>query len=513
MSKQSKKATWTTDDLPELQKARALWESAPLKALGMFERAAKRHPYNVTALLDAARALGSAHRLPEAKSFLRKVTPYALQSPQGAETLGQSYRMAQMPDEAVDYFKKALRSPNQLESVIELAVYYERRHMIDEAKACLYPALAKHPDLAPLLLLKGRLLRREKDQEMALQLFRQVAQDESAHFYHRAEGSYEVANLEDARGDYRAAYKAACSAKQLMLPIASEFLGMGDVWRVRQQEMQEALTPELIETWKSQTSEKKRNPALLTGCPRSGTTLFEQIIGTHPQIQSFDEFDIFPRYLHGMMLRDARDDDSGRDALLGISDQVTNKARRGYWELFANHVKPTKESRVLFDKNPGVTGQIPVYLRMHPHAKIFYALRDPRDIAVSSFLRFLPMNNVSASYLKPDTTVAWIAEELSLWQSLKPHIPQNQWQEIRYEDTVNDLRGTISEALQFLGLEWDPAIENYRESRATRPVNSPTYLEITQPIHRKSLGRWQNYAFAFELEFEKHAEIFEKLGY
>ena len=161
----------------------------------------------------------------------------------------------------------------------------------------------------------------------------------------------------------------------------------------------------------------------------------------------------------------------------------------------------------LFDKNPGVTGQIPVYLRMHPHTKIFYALRDPRDIAVSSFLRFLPMNNVSASYLKPDTAVAWIADELSLWQSLKPRIPQNQWQEVRYEDTVNDLHGTSSEALQSLGLEWDPAIENYRESRATRPVNSPTYLELTQPIHRKSLGRWQNYAFAFDEEFEKHADV------
>jgi len=128
MSKKLKQtATWSVDDLPELRKARTLWETAPLKALGMF------------ALLDAARALGSAHHLPQAKVLLEKVTPYALQTSEGTEHLGQSYRMAQMPDEAVPHFIKALKSPQQLESVIELVVYYERRHQTEKHTLNLRP--------------------------------------------------------------------------------------------------------------------------------------------------------------------------------------------------------------------------------------------------------------------------------------------------------------------------------------------------------------------------------------
>ena len=171
----------------------------------------------------------------------------------------------------------------------------------------------------------------------------------------------------------------------------------------------------------------------------------------------------------------------------------------GFFCLGENDGK--KHKVLLLYKNLGATGQLPVYLLMHPHAKIFYALRDPRDVAVSAFLRFLPLNNISAAYLKPETTVDWIVEELSLWRSLKQSIPSDQWKEIRYENTVADLHATVSDALRFLDLDWDDSIDDYRKIRSDRPVNSPTYLEITQPIHTQSLGRWKNYAFAFEKEF------------
>lgn len=506
-------APWTSEDLPELQKARKLWESSPLKALTLFQMAARKHPHNQTALLDAARALGDAHHIQEAKSLLKKLDSQAKQTPQAAEHLGQSYRMAHMPEEALEYLQLAAASPDCLEAVIELVIYYERRHLTNQARQWLEPALKNNPTLPALILLDGRLSRREGEQSKARSQFHSIANNESAHFYHRAEALYELANIEDALGDYHAAYKSAAKAKELLRPAANGMMEMGLLWRARQNEIATALSPETLQFWRESMRPSKLTPCLLTGCPRSGTTLFERVIGAHPMIQSFDELDIFPRYLHGYLFNHARGTEDGASALNRITKATARSAGNKYWKLFAQHAKPNEQHQVLLDKNPSATGQIPAFLRMFPHARILYALRDPRDIAVSCFLRFLPMNSVSAHFLEPGTTLNWIHEELNYWQEIKQIIPPEQWHEIRYEDTVQQLEQTVGGSLEWLNLPEDPQVADYLTARAKQPVNSPTYLEITKPIHTRSVGRWKNYSFAFEEAFEQYDQLIQQLNY
>ncbi|NWK57389.1 sulfotransferase [Verrucomicrobiaceae bacterium N1E253] len=503
---------WTSEDLPELHKARELWEHQPLKALTFFQMAARKHPCNQTALIDAARALGDAHHIREAKALLTKLDHHAKQTPQAAELIGQSYRMAHMPDEALEYLQLAAASPDCLEAVIELVIYYERRHQTERARQWLEPALSKNPTLPALVLLHGRLLRREGEHTKAINQFLNVANEESAHFYHRSEAWYELANIEDAQGDYHSAYRSASKAKDLLRPAAKDMMETDHLWRNRQKEIAEVFSSETLESWKNSTRASKLTPCMLTGCPRSGTTLFERVIGSHPMIQSFDELNIFPRYLHGSMFGHAKAGEDGASAFQRITKASARSAGLKYWKLFAQHSPPNENHRVLLDKNPSATGQLPVFLRMFPHAKILYALRDPRDIAVSCFLRFLPLNSISAHFLDPNTTLDWISKELSYWQGIKQSIPEDQWHEVQYEDTVRNLKQTVMATLKLLDLPWDAQISNYLSTRTQHPVNSPTYLEITQPIHTRSVGRWKHYAFAFEAAFDRHPQLMEQLG-
>lgn len=509
--KNGKSTSWSDQDLPDLQHARALWEDSPVKALELFKKTARRNPRNLNALLDAARALGTAHHIGDADKLLSRAATILKTTPEGLEKLGQSYRMAQMPDKAATYFRQAIQNPDQLESVIELTVYHERRHQVEKAREVLQPALNRHPSAPPLRLLNARLNKRASSPDEALTEFISVATDESAHPYHRAEAYYEIANLQDLQTDYKSAFNSASKAKKLLTPLSTGLKDATQLWDRRHQQMTQALTPELIQTWQTQSPPSPIAPCLLTGCPRSGTTLFEQIIGNHPNLQSFDELDIYPRFIFGSMLKDTPPDATGEQALTSITDKSAKTHASQYWNLFANHQSPSTLTRTLLDKNPSATGQIPAYLRLHPHAKILYALRDPRDIAISCFMRFLPMNSVSANFLTPSDTVKWIKQELALWTSLRTRIDPSQWHEVHYEKTIHDMRSSLSGALDLLGLQWDKSLENYLESTTSRPANSPTYLEVTQPIHTKSIERYKNYAFAFDREFETLQPIIEQL--
>ena len=70
--------------------------------------------------------------------------------------------------------------------------------------------------------------------------------------------------------------------------------------------------------------------------------------------------------------------------------------------------------------------------------------------------------------------------------------PAVEWLDIRYEDLVGDLEGQARRLIDFVGLEWDPACLEFHSTK--RVVRTPSLLQVRQPIHSQSIGRWKNYA-------------------
>ncbi len=504
---------WTTDDLPELQKARALWDQSPAQALEIFEKTAKRHPRNLTAILDAARALGTAHELPAARSLLQRAATQLSKTPQGLEQLGQSYRMARLHEEARSTFEKSITDPNCIESAIELAIFYERRHQLEDFERVLGPALKRNPEIPALQLLEARRLFRRDEMNKAIQRYRDIASNENAHAYHRASALFELANLQDKQGDYKGAYQSALEAKDQLRPMAEGLIDQSANFDDQNQRLLEAMTPQRLASWQSQAEPSEITPCFFTGCPRSGTTLFERMLGGHPQVQAFDELDIYPYFLSGALLQSASPEATGEEALEGIPKSWLKRQGKRYWKLFANHQAPSKDTRVLLDKNPSATGRLPVFLRMFPHAKLLFAERDPRDIAISCFLRFLPLNPVSVAFLEPNSTIGYVSRELTLGLEMQERLPSEIFSSIRYENFVKSPAKECSRIIDFLGLDQEVSMQDYQASNRKDPVNSPTYLEVTKPIHQGAVDRWKNYEFAFGEAFEGLSKLTERMGY
>ncbi len=70
---------------------------------------------------------------------------------------------------------------------------------------------------------------------------------------------------------------------------------------------------------------------------------------------------------------------------------------------------------------------------------------------------------------------------------------KTDWLEVRYEDTVDDIESQARRVLDFLELDWDDRVLDYRDRAQSKHVHSPTYEAVTKPIYRSSVGRWRNY--------------------
>ncbi len=131
-------------------------------------------------------------------------------------------------------------------------------------------------------------------------------------------------------------------------------------------------------------------------------------------------------------------------------------------------------SRMHIDKNPSIVMLIPGVLRLFPECKLIIAIRDPRDVAVSCFMRYLPLNTVSAQFLTMKGVARRNVRDMEAWLRLR-EIIGSPWLEVRYEETVEDLRREARRSLDFLGVAWDEQVMSYRDNLHNRQVNSPTY--------------------------------------
>jgi hypothetical protein len=136
---------------------------------------------------------------------------------------------------------------------------------------------------------------------------------------------------------------------------------------------------------------------------------------------------------------------------------------------------------------------LPGMLRLFPETKLIIALRDPRDVVISCFMQYLPLNTNSVCFLTLERTSRRYAHDMSVWLKLR-QIIRPPWIEVRYEDCVAGLEGQARRALEFLDLPWDPAVLQYRDRLKAKSVSSPTYEAVSKPLYTSAIGRWKHYA-------------------
>ena len=140
---------------------------------------------------------------------------------------------------------------------------------------------------------------------------------------------------------------------------------------------------------------------------------------------------------------------------------------------------------------------LPLIARLFPGAKIILALRDPRDVLISCFFLNIMLNATNVNFLSLERTAKHYADLMDVWLRVRD-LGGFDWIESRYEDIVADLEAEGRKVTRFLGLDWHDAQMRSHETARRKVLYAPTYHDVTQPVYKRAVGRWERYAAALE---------------
>lgn len=488
----------TYQDCSDLQTAHASWNEGNFKrSLQLFERCVKKHPHNLRVYQDACQAFAKRYELAKAHTCVSRVLKFG--GKQNGDILAMAGRMWQLsyrPNEAISCFHSAISAKQpSLKAHLDLAKIYERSGNLSKAMEHAEAALHTQPNDAEMLRFKGHIYNRLGQASDAEKLFARVVENKMNHTSVRAHAFNAWAHLLDQQCQYDEAFEKLRLSKALLRsqPNIIQLRGRGRLDIDRLDHLIQSVDSNYLESWSESGDGEKH--FFLTGCPRSGTTLIEKILDSHSGIISADEYEAFPFCVLPDFLA-GHHDDRGFYSAENL-DQISLKERetegKRYLKFLELSMGEKVGGRCLIDKNPGFTGALPVLLRLLPKTRIIYALRDPRDIAISSYFRWLDLNPSTVSYLSMEETCQRTSDELGFWLKLREVLPSSSWRETRYEDTVADADKEAKQILSWMDLEWEDGMGDYREHLTKRGVNSPTYEDVSKPIYKTAVNRWQHY--------------------
>ena len=478
--------------LADIQRDFALQEYG--RALARMEEHWRAAPSDPPRQLHYATILGHCSRFGAARRLLDELV-HAATPERRLWALGSAGVAScdfQRFDWTAEYMRQAAAEPQPPAMVFHRWVEaLERLNRLPEAAAALFEGRSRFPDHADLSLLAARLARRSGAVEEAERTARAVIGMPDVSPDIRCQAGYELGHALDAQDRCDEAYAAFVAAKQIQRTHAEQF---STLWQARIRQLrspENSPTAQEFRRWAEHPPAALHRHALLVGCPRSGTTLLERMLGSHPQLACSSESAVWHSDVWTPLLREHAGASSMRGLLAEVTPEQVEAARERYWRNIVQALDGEIGKRLLLDKNPSIFPALPGAARLFPQAHVLVALRDPRDVVWSCFTQPLPINAGTAAFVRLESTAEQVAAELEQWLRLRA-VMATPWLEVRYETLVQQPELQLRRVLSFLGLPWSSDVLAFHERRD--PIRSPTYAPASQPVHQRAVGRWRRYA-------------------
>jgi len=249
--------------------------------------------------------------------------------------------------------------------------------------------------------------------------------------------------------------------------------------------VREVCTPAFLSD--NSSGSDSREPIFIVGMPRTGTTLVERILSSHPDVFAAGELTDF-----ALAIKRATRTPSN----LVLDVATLHAAKNLDWPLIGDtYIESTrprtgKTSRFV-DKMPLNFLYAGFIRRAIPNAKIICVRRNPLDTCLSNYRQLFSTNfpyyNYAYDLLDTGRYYLLFDALATLWCNAIPA----HYREIHYESLVADTEAEAKKLLDFCGLQWHPACLSFHENAA--PVATASAVQVRQPIYRTSIARWRHY--------------------
>ncbi len=224
-------------------------------------------------------------------------------------------------------------------------------------------------------------------------------------------------------------------------------------------------------------------PIFIVGMLRSGTTLVEQILASHPAVHALGELEYFRN-----ASRDLPQGFGGQpypDCLSALDAETVGVVANGYLDWLRERIG---DARRFTDKNPLNFEHLGLIMMVFPNAHVIHCRRDPMDLCLSIYRQhFSERHDFAYSFADITEYHRQYEQLMAHWNDVFP----GRIHDVGYEDLVANLEAVSRGMIEHVGLEWD---ENCLEfHRTVRPVGTASHWQVRQPLYTRSVGHWRHY--------------------
>lgn len=394
---------------------------------------------------------------------------------------------------AVASYEKALAlKPDYADAFSNLAGAYSEVGDMDKANFYYREALRCDPDYTGALSVLATHQRDKMPEEDVRKMHEFLAR-EHLNEWKRAALHHGLAHVYDAKKDYAQAAEHAAKGNAYRKEV------WGRQGKTYNRDEHTGFVSFLMKQFQPAVFDRVRGwgldteaPVFVFGMPRSGTTLLEQILASHPKVFGAGElpiaketFDQIPKWMNVQAAPSVCVPQLTREVIQQAGKEHLSRLRA---------INGTAERVV--DKMPDNYLWVGYLAMVFPKARLIYSKRDVHDVAVSCWITNFKQ-------------IRWACDQEDIASRIKNHLRiMDHWRkvlpvpmlEVEYEQTVDDLEGVARRMIEFCGLEWDPACLAFHESK--RAVRTASLSQVRQPVYKKSVQRWKNYEEALKPLFE-----------
>lgn len=448
-----------------------------VNAIRAFGSVTKLQPDHGAAWAQLANLFVRAGHAGRADAALARAVKHADGNPLILDIIGSVHGQLGEQEEAGRWFRRALeKAPENITHQINLANNCRFLDRLDEAEDLLNRVLEKapnHPN-AHWLVCGLRKARDRSHVELLEGLAGQTGNPRALAFLYYGMGK-ELEDLEDWDGAFDAFARGAAARRSTL-----------DFDEAQETALYEAFTATFTRAWFEQgpSGNADPSPIFVVGQPRTGTTLIERIIVAHSAVHSAGELRQFGHCLR--RLADYREATAQSPKLAELSATVDPSA------LGSAYLQSTSKLRGatprFVDKLPPNYLYLPLILKALPNAKVVHVRRGPMDACFASFKQLFA-DAYPHSYEQGEMARhhARYYRLMDIWRERFG----DRFVEISYEDTAADLEPNARALIDCLDLPWEDACLAFHEQ--TGAVTTASSVQVRQPAHTRSVGRWRRY--------------------
>ena len=249
------------------------------------------------------------------------------------------------------------------------------------------------------------------------------------------------------------------------------------------QEIKDTFVRKLYEKYQN-SGNSDSSPIFILGMPRSGTTLIEQILSSHPKVFGAGEVEFIP---------DLIKKNFGNNNLNLFFKEVVDFNKNSLKKIGEDYIIKMKEisnnSEISTDKLPRNFLSIGLIKLILPKSKIIHCYRNPKDNCLSIFKNHFPAGRINYAY-DLDEIVKYYnlyCDLMNYWNNLLPNFIHN----IKYENLIYNTEVEIINLLKFCDLNWSDNCLNFHMNR--KPIKTASDIQARSKIYSNSIDFWKNY--------------------